>query len=156
MSEAALALTGDETASPNSGESRSAGMSVHNRRNLQAEANEVVGLSYAGNGDPLRAIAESYAKLAEASNDRTLYDKTFSFIDRVTDDYSRDKILDGILSSKFAVDEVSKLRLLTSYYSGDVGKAKALARILMTCSHPELLGKKQESINNDSDHYGWR
>jgi DNA replication protein DnaC len=35
MSEAALALTGDETASPNSGESRSAGFSVHNDRNLQ-------------------------------------------------------------------------------------------------------------------------
>jgi hypothetical protein len=35
MSEAALAPTGDETASPNSGESRSAGFSVHNDRNLQ-------------------------------------------------------------------------------------------------------------------------
>jgi tetratricopeptide (TPR) repeat protein len=98
----------------------------------------------------LRAIAESCAKLAESSNDRTLYDKTFGFIEEVRGDDSRNTILNAILSSKLAVADVSKLRALSSHFNSDAGKAQALARILMACSHPELIGKK-EGANDDSD-----
>jgi hypothetical protein len=99
----------------------------------------------------LRAIAVSIAKLAESSNDRTLYDKTFDFIEGFRDDTSRDKILDVILSSKLSVADVSKLRSLTTHYGiGGPGKARALARILMACSHPELIGKKEEA-DDDND-----
>jgi tetratricopeptide (TPR) repeat protein len=88
-------------------------------------------------------IAESYAKLAESLNDRTLYDRIFGFIERLDTDNSRLIILNAILSSKFAVADVRKLRSLTSNYSSDAGKAKALARILTVCSHPELIDKKE-------------
>jgi len=99
----------------------------------------------------LRAIAASIAELAESSNDRTLYDKTFGFIEGFGDDRSKDRILDVILSSKLSVADVNKLRSLTTHYGvGGPGKARALARILMACSHPELIGKKEEA-NDDND-----
>jgi hypothetical protein len=80
-----------------------------------------------------------------------LYDKTFGFIEGFRDDYNRDKILDVILSSKLSVADVSKLRSLTTHYGiGGRGKARALARILMACSHPELIGKKEEA-DDDND-----
>jgi hypothetical protein len=93
--------------------------------------------------DTLREIAGSYTKLAESLNDRTWCDKAFGMIEGSRDDVSRNKILDGILSSKFAVADVGKLRSLASHYSSDAGRAGALARILMACSHPELIGKKE-------------
>jgi tetratricopeptide (TPR) repeat protein len=99
--------------------------------------------------DALSAIAASIAKLAESSNDRTLYDKTFGLIEGFSDDSDRDKILDAVLSSKLAVADVSKLRSLATHYGvGGPGKARALARILMACSHPELIGKKEETGDN--------
>lgn len=57
----------------------------------------------------LSAIAASIAMPAESSNDRTLHDKTFGFIEGFRDDDSRDKILEVILSSKLSVADVSKL-----------------------------------------------
>jgi hypothetical protein len=99
----------------------------------------------------LGVIAASIAKLAESSNDRTLYDKTFSFIEGFRDDENRDKVLDAILSSKLSVTDVGRLRSLTAHYGvGGPGKARALAKILMACSHPELIGKKEEA-NGASD-----
>src|SRR5262249_1981826 len=98
----------------------------------------------------LRAIAASIAKLAESSNDRTLYDKIFGFIEVLGDDDNRDTIIDTILSSKFAVADVSKLRSLTSHFSSEAGKAKALAHILIACSYPELIGRKEQA-DDDND-----
>jgi tetratricopeptide (TPR) repeat protein len=94
--------------------------------------------------DALGAIAESIAKLTESSKiDQTLYDKTFGLIEGLRDDFSRDRILNAVLSSKLAVADVSKLRSLTMHYGvGGPGKARALSRILMACSHPELIGKE--------------
>src|SRR5262249_19113415 len=101
--------------------------------------------------DALSAIAVSIAKLADSSNDRTLYDKTFSFIEGFGDDSIKDKIIDAILSSKLSVTDVGRLASLTQHYGvGGPGKARALAKILMACSHPELMGKKEEA-NGASD-----
>jgi hypothetical protein len=47
--------------------------------------------------DALVAIAKSITKLSDPSNNRTLYDKTFSFIEGFREDRSRDPILNGIL-----------------------------------------------------------
>lgn len=93
----------------------------------------------------LSAIAKSFAKLAELSNDRTLYDKTFRFTEGLHSDGIRDEVLVSILTSKLAVTNVGKLRLLASDYTSEAGKASALARILMACSHPELIGTEKES-----------
>jgi len=99
----------------------------------------------------LSAIAASIAKLAESSNDRTLYNKTFGFIEGFRDDDSRDRILNAILTSKLSVTDVSKLRSLTTHYGvGGPGKARALARILMACSHPELIGKKEDADDDNN------
>jgi len=90
----------------------------------------------------LSQIVEFYAKLAESSNDPALYDVTFRLIEGVRDDGSKYQALDAILSSKFATADVGRLRSLTSHYGVEgTGKARALARVLMACSHPELIGK---------------
>ncbi|HKE04369.1 MAG TPA: tetratricopeptide repeat protein [Blastocatellia bacterium] len=90
----------------------------------------------------LSQIVEFYAKLAESSNDPALHDVTFRLIEGVRDDDSKYQALDAILSSKFATADVGRLRSLTSHYGvGGPGKARALARVLMACSHPELIGK---------------
>ncbi len=99
----------------------------------------------------LSAIAKPIAKLSESSNDRTLYDKTFLFIEGLGSDENRDKILTSILASKLAITDVGRLRSLVSNYSSEAGIARALARILMACSHPELIGKEKES-EDDNDH----
>jgi hypothetical protein len=63
-------------------------------------------------------------------------------IEELRDDGSKNQALDAILSSKFAIADVGRLRSLTSHYGvGGPGKARALARILMACSRPELIGK---------------
>src|SRR5262245_14477191 len=90
----------------------------------------------------LSDIVESYAKLAESAKDPALYDLTFGLIEGLRDDRSKNQALDAILSSKFATADVGRLRSLTSHYGvGGAGKARALARILMACSHPELIKK---------------
>ncbi len=96
----------------------------------------------------LLAIVESSAKLAESSNDRVLYDNTFRFVEGVDSDATRDKILRSILVSKLSITNVGRLRSLTSHFSSEAGKAKALARILMACSHPELIGQETEGSND--------
>lgn len=98
----------------------------------------------------MSAIAKFYAKLAESSNDRELYFKTFKFIEGLGSDEYRDGILKSILASRLAIADVGRLRSLTSHYSSEAGKARALARILMACSHPELIGKEKES-EDDND-----
>jgi hypothetical protein len=113
------------------------------------DAAERISSESSDRAEALVAIAKSIAKLAESSNDRTLYDKTFGLIEGFSDDSDRDKILDAVLSSKLAVADVSKLRSLATHYGvGGPGKARALARILMACSHPELIGKKEETGDN--------
>ena len=97
----------------------------------------------------LSAIAEYYAKLAESSNDRALYAQTFQYIEGLGSDYGRDKVFQSILSAKLAVADVSKLYALTSHFSREVGKARALARILIAVSHPELIGKEKEAEDDD-------
>jgi hypothetical protein len=90
----------------------------------------------------LTEIIEFYAKLAESSKDPALYDVPFRLIEELRDDGSKNQALDAILSSKFAIADVGRLRSLTSHYGvGGPGKARALARILMACSRPELIGK---------------
>jgi tetratricopeptide (TPR) repeat protein len=92
-------------------------------------------------GDSMAAamgsIAKSAAKLGEYTNDRTLYDKTFNFIERLGDDRDKDGLLDSILTSRLAVVDVGRLRLLASRYGSVGGRARALARILIACSRPE-------------------
>jgi len=90
----------------------------------------------------LRQITKSYAKLAESSNDRALYDNTFKFMEGRRDDSHRNSVLEGILSSKFAIADVARLRLLTALYDTEAGKAKALAIILKARLHPEMIGKE--------------
>ncbi len=124
---------------------------VERNRADSFNANLHAGLSVSNSkADTLRALTASYAKFSESSNDRTLYDKTFSFIEGLGSDDDRDKILESILSSKLAVADVGRLRALTSHYSSEAGKAKALALILMAVSHPELIGKEKES-EDDKD-----
>jgi hypothetical protein len=50
-----------------------------------------------------------------------------------------------MLSSKLAIADVGGLQLLTRYYNGEVEKTQARARILMACSHPELIGKNMSA-----------
>jgi hypothetical protein len=80
--------------------------------------------------------------------DRTLYDKTFRFIEGFRDD-GRDRILNAVLISKLAIADVGRLRSLALNYSSEEGGAGALARILMACSHPELIEKKKESEDDN-------
>jgi hypothetical protein len=115
---------------------------------LLAEAVRAVGL-ISDNAAALSAIAESYAKLAETSNDRALYAQTFRFIEGLGSDNNRDTVLQSILSTKLAVADVSRLRALTSRYDSETNKARALARILMAVSHPELIGKEKEAEDDD-------
>src|SRR5262245_8751913 len=89
----------------------------------------------------LRNIIKYSAKLAESSNDRALYDETFRYMEGRSDDEKRNIVLEGILSSKLAIADVRRLRLLTSHYKSTAGKATALALILKARSHPELIGK---------------
>ena len=90
----------------------------------------------------LSEIVMSYAKLAESSNDPALlYDVARRLIRRLRADSDRDQLLDAILSSKFALADVGRLRLLTASYDSEVEITRALARILMACSHPESIGK---------------
>ncbi|MEP7341165.1 MAG: hypothetical protein ABI977_25770 [Acidobacteriota bacterium] len=119
---------------------------------LLAEAVKTAGLIRYDDhkANALSATAASYAKLAESSNDRALYDQTFRFIEGFGSDDGRDNMLQSILSTKLAIADVGRLRALTSHYSSEAGKAKALARILMAVSHPELIGKEKES-EDDND-----
>jgi tetratricopeptide (TPR) repeat protein len=90
------------------------------------------------------AIILSYAKLAESSNDPALfYEAARRLIGWLRGDSDRDQLLDAILSSKLATADVSRLRLLAAYYDSEVETTRALARILMACSHPELIGKNR-------------
>jgi hypothetical protein len=86
-------------------------------------------------------IIKYSAKLAESSNNRALYDETFRFMEGRSEDKDRNVVLEGILSSKLAIADVRRLRLLTSHYKSEAGKATALALILKARSHPELIGK---------------
>jgi tetratricopeptide (TPR) repeat protein len=91
----------------------------------------------------LSEIVEFYVKLAESSDDPALYEVSFRLIERLRDDSSKNQALDAILSSKFALADIGRLRSLTSHYGvGGPGKARALARILMACSRPDLIGKE--------------
>jgi tetratricopeptide (TPR) repeat protein len=89
----------------------------------------------------LRSIIKYSAKLAESSNDRAFYDETFRYMEGRSDDEKRNLVLEGILSSKLAIADVRRLRLLTSHYKSTAGKAIALALILKARSHPELIRK---------------
>jgi len=92
----------------------------------------------------LSAIVMSYAKLAESSNDPAmLYDVARSLIRRLRSDSDRDQFLDAILSSKFAIADVGRLRILVAAYDSEVETTRALAHILMACSHPESIGKNR-------------
>jgi hypothetical protein len=63
----------------------------------------------------LSEIVMSYAKLAESSNDPALlYDVARRLIRRLRADSDRDQLLDAILSSKFAIADVGRLRLLAA------------------------------------------
>jgi tetratricopeptide (TPR) repeat protein len=89
-------------------------------------------------------IVMSYAKLAESSNDPALlYDVARRLIRRLRADSDRDQLLDAILSSKFALTDVGRLRLLAASFDNEVDITRALARILMACSHPESIGKNR-------------
>ena len=91
----------------------------------------------------LSEIVEFYVKLAESSDDPALYEVSFRLIEGIRDDSSKNKAFDAILSSKFALADVGRLRSLTSHFGvGGPGKARALARILMAYSRPDLIGKE--------------
>jgi tetratricopeptide (TPR) repeat protein len=91
----------------------------------------------------LSAILKSCVNIAEASNDSAwLYDITFRLISRPQHDSDKDKILGAYLSSKLAVADVGRLRSLAAYYDNQVERTKALTRILIACSHPELIRQK--------------
>ena len=91
----------------------------------------------------LSEIVEFYVKLAESSDDPALYEVSFRLIEGIRDDSRKNQALDAILSSKFALADVGRLRSLTSHYGvGGPGKARALARILMACLRPDLIGKE--------------
>ncbi len=94
----------------------------------------------------LSAIVRSYAKVAESSNDPALlYDISHWLISWPLTDSDRDRLFDAILSSKLAIADVGRLRLLTSYYDSELGRTRALARILMACSRPDLIGKERNA-----------
>src|SRR5262245_40332796 len=92
----------------------------------------------------LSAIVMSYVKLAESSNDPALlFDMAHRLITRPQPDSDREQVLNAILSSKLAIADVDKLRLLTGYYDNELGRTRALTRILTAYSHAELIGKNR-------------
>jgi hypothetical protein len=48
-------------------------------------------------------------------------------------------VLEAILSSKLATADVGRLRSLISQYGDEKERVRALARILMACSRPDLI-----------------
>jgi tetratricopeptide (TPR) repeat protein len=109
---------------------------------LEEAINKAAWIDSQNKPSALSAIVMTYARLAESSNDSALlYEVARRLIKRPQPDFERDQVLDAILSSKLAVADVERLRLLVVYYDGEVEKTRAMARILMACSHPELIKK---------------
>jgi hypothetical protein len=85
------------------------------------------------------------------SNDPALYDKSFRLMELANGNVDKNRVLDAILSSKLAIADVGRLRSLTSHYDSrsihyEESKAEALARILMACSRPDLIGKEMNLV----------
>jgi hypothetical protein len=77
-----------------------------------------------------------------------LYYQTFRFTEWLGSDDNRNIVLRSILSTIQTTADVGRLRTLTSPYS-EVGKAPALAQILMAVSQPELIGKEKEAKDEE-------
>jgi tetratricopeptide (TPR) repeat protein len=111
-------------------------------------------MDWGGKATALNEIVNSYAKLAESSNDPALlYDVARRLIGSLRADSDRDQLLDTILSSKLAIADVGRLRLLAAYYDSEVQTTRALARILTACSHPELIEKKRRAVPSMRDRF---
>jgi tetratricopeptide (TPR) repeat protein len=99
--------------------------------------------------ETLRAITGACVEAVKSSNDPALYDELRLISEPISDLY-KNQALEAILSSKLAITNVGRLRALTSRYGGERGQAMALARILMACSRPDLIGKER-SLEDGGD-----
>ncbi|HEU0184306.1 MAG TPA: NACHT domain-containing protein [Blastocatellia bacterium] len=92
------------------------------------------------------SIVDALTELFETAPEVIVYEALFNLAESRGRGKNNDKLLDEIfesrLSLKSPLTDLGRLRLLVSQYSSEEGKAKALARILMDHSHPELVVKK--------------
>ena len=86
----------------------------------------------------LRAIATSVAEVSDKTNDASLIRDYLVLVKRPDRDEDKYLILQAIISSRLAFEDIKPLSSLVSGFSDSV-KAKALARILSLYSHPEFL-----------------
>jgi tetratricopeptide (TPR) repeat protein len=100
---------------------------------------------YTDGRNTLIEIPRSYVKIAESSNDPTLYERIFK--GRLPD-FCKNQALDAILTSKSARVALNQLGSMTSNYRSEEGRAEALSRILMAVSRPDLIGKEKNLADN--------